>query len=228
MLAQKTLAATLKPDPVLQWHQGSFNITTASSYTYSLNIGTASAYRYVVVGVTYRIGATTNPALPTLTVAGQSTSIVVFNGNTATSSSIRVVAAIYRTVSPVTTGTSATVILTSNSDPFTRSFVSAYSLTYPGVPDVLETANPGDTGTNPVTLSAATKTTSNVGLVIASGATSSSLTGISASGPITTNYNSGSQSNGALLTGTVTGTGTITITTTGTGSNVRTAMVVWG
>lgn len=228
MRSHRMRAAKSKFVPVLTWHDGDFNTTTASSHTYTLDIGTASGKRYVVVGLSYRIGATTVPDPPSVTVGGQSTSVISANYSTSTASVVRVGVVIYRTVNPVTTGTTASVVVTTNSANFTRSFVSSYSLSYENNPTTLQTANQGDGTTNPVSVSSSLKTASNVGLVVASGATSSALTGISATGDITTDYNSGVQSLGALLSGTVTGTGTITITATGTGSNVRAALALWG
>jgi hypothetical protein len=227
MLADK-LKAVGHPRISLVFGEGRYSTTDSTSYTFSdVNIGTANANRYVVVCLAYRLNATTNPDLATVTVAGQSTTAIAdVQPNRSTSSVARFPAVLYITDEPVETGTTATIAVTSGGRTFTRCFMATYALTKNGTIVTTELQQSSDNPTSPVSFTV-TKPSGHVGIGMLGASTSSTLTGMSVSGQATQDYNSSIFESAGLLTATVTGSGDITFTTTGTSTQPRSIVAVW-
>lgn len=223
MLWQKLVAATSAAVPVLTFGGGATSSTTQSTTTFSsIGIGTANANRRVIVCILTRIAANF-VSNPVVTVAGQSTTLVAVTGPTA-NPSVRL--HVYITNAPVTSGSTANVVVTAASgQSFTRVYLSTYAITKAGTL-TLGQADVSSAATNPSTQTSALSS-GQVGLFLAAGSTTSGLSDHTVSGPITTNYSTGIVNFGSLITATLTGTGTCTSTTTGSGSSTRTVLVTW-
>lgn len=228
MLWQKLMGTnsdtTVKP--LLTFGQGAFDTSSQLSYTFSnLNIGTANTNRRVIVGIAFRRDATTSPAYPTVTVAGQScTRIIGEISNTTTSSVLRVGMAVYITDAAVTSGSTANVVVSYASGvTMTRCFTSTYSIVKNGTL-VQESALSG--ASNPTITSI--KTSNMVGVAVSGSSTTGSITSDpTITGPVSVDYASGVQGTAAYMSATVTGAGAIDFTTNGTGAQSRAAVVLW-
>jgi hypothetical protein len=225
MLSHGLRAARYAFLPQIYFGGGATSTTTQNSTTFtSLAIGPPSPNRRVIVCAYYR-EAFTYTADATCTVAGQSTSSIAVTGGTA-NPFLRMIA--YITDAAVTSGTTANVVITVPvGETMTRCFVAAYSIVKETA-IVLDQADASVAASNPSTQTSSI-TTDKVGLFFGLAGTSGSLSSLSLSGPVTTNYNTGIiGSASALATATITGgTGTCSATTTGTSSVARTILVTW-
>jgi hypothetical protein len=215
MLFQKLLGArpVAASVPTLTFGAGAFSTNDTSTYTFtSIGIGAASSNRYVVVAVGQRGVA---EASATVTVAGQSCTQLAETG---TGAKLH----LFITDAPVTTGTTATVVVSCSSGR-TRCFISTYALSGQNDLSYLEASA---SGTNPCNVTSA-KTAQEVGVAVGHAVTTGSLSAMNISGPATSNYNSGVQELGCLLAATVTGSGTVSFSTTGNSSSARAIIAVW-
>lgn len=225
MLVAKLLSVPAAP-PTLTFGAGASSATDGLSYTFSLSIGAADANRRVIVGVVYRRDATTSPAFPTVTVAGQAcTRVDGIMNDTSTSNTFRIAAAIYITDAAVTTGTTASVVISyASGSNMTRGMASTYSIVKPTalVQEFSDTASGAPTAT--IT---STKTVSMVGVAVLSSSVTTSISSTSITGEATVDFDSGTvDTTGAYESATVTGSGTITFTTSGSGTPTSRAVVV--
>ena len=220
MLFQKLIGTANKVQ--LFFGSGASSSANQNSITFTgVDIGPVSSNRRVVVCVFIRIAATVT-ADPVVTVASQSTSIIDVTGVT-TNPSGRLY--VYLTDAAVTSGTTASVVVTAgNGELSTRLFISTYALIKTGTL-MLGQSDASTSGTNPSTQTSSLSAT-QVGIFVASGATTVNLTSLTLSGPVTTDY-SDVISLGRMASATLTGTGTCTATTVGTGSTARTILVTW-
>jgi len=229
MIVSHALRAASGSLLLLEFGSGTATGTNATSYSFTgMSIGTANSGRYVVVCISYRQDANTSPDYPTVTVAGQSTTLIASTQNsTATTSVVRTGAAIYLTDNPVTSGTTATVAISKNAVNFSRMFASTYAITK-NAPLVLvdSQASAIGTPTSPQDFTVS-KSSSQVGVGMLAAFTNNTLTSFAVSGVGTENYNSGVLENGGLLSATITGSGTLTFTTTGTDSTPRCCLAIW-
>lgn len=208
----------------LTYNSGGIQTADGTTNTINLSTGTANANRYIVTVIRYRTSVAA-ASIPTLTVNGQSCSVVV--SDTITTTRVRV--AIYITNAPVTTGTTANFVLTAPSGTaFTSTFMASYSIISTGVAPSLIHSN------NSVAPSATTTIYSpfvsgNYGIVMAMGATDGDLSGISmsATGVATLNYNSGVVEFGALIAATLIGSGNISFTASGASARTQPLMAIW-
>lgn len=221
---------TVQKKPLLVFGAGSYNTSSATSHTYtSISIGSENAYRRVVVGLAYRLNATTDPALPTVTVGGVSTTAITSSvSDTSTNSVVRVGCALYVTDDFVPSGATANVVVSGGTRTLTRSFISTYAL----IKDKYSLLTSGSSANGSASASASWSYFVFIGspdpaISIGAAGTLNTLTGFSVSGPATTDYDSGIQSNGALISTTNTGSGTTTFTSTGLSSTARISYAVW-
>lgn len=216
----------------LTFNAGGTQLTDGNTQTITgLSIGTANVNRYVVIVVRTRNNTASEDGLPaSVTVAGQACSLVAFvdnSGGTTTTCN-----AIYITDNPVTTGTTANIVVTApGAETLTSTFVSSYSLiTFGSKPRVVYTDfKVSAASTTPgVTINSPWKS-GNFGIVSGVAATTVGLTSftMSGSGIVTQNYSTGILENSALITGTLIGEGNITFTTTGNSSTARMVMAIW-
>lgn len=215
---------SFNPVPVLTFGAGTFTTVDNSTITFSsLGIGAANTFRRVIVCCAFRLDVSTNPAYPTVTVGGASTTrISQWISNTTTSSVARVGVALYITTGYFATGTTANIVVTRSGTLITRCFASTYSIVKNGTLVVVD----NQAGSANPTNYTSTKTAAQVGVAVAGAGTLSTLTSFSLTGAVTSNYNSGVQESGGLATG-VAGTGTITYTSVGTSSTMYALLVVW-
>jgi hypothetical protein len=215
----------------LTFNAGGTQFTDGNSQTITgLSIGTANVNRYVVIALRTRnttVSEDGNPA--SVTVAGQSCSLVVFVDNTSGTTGIG--HAIYITDDPVTTGTTANIVVTAPSgQTLTSTFVSSYSLiTFGSKPRVVYTDfKVSAASTAGYSINSPWKS-GNFGIVAGAAATNVGLTNftMSGSGIVTQNYSSGITESGALITGTLIGEGNVTFTTTGNQSVTKMTMAIW-
>lgn len=216
----------------LTFNAGGAQYTDGNSQTVAgLSIGTANVNRYVVVVVRTRNSTTSEDALvASVTVAGQSCSLVAFVDNT--SGTTGVANSIYVTDNPVTTGTTADIVVTAPvGETLTATIVSSYSLiTFGTKPRVINTYFVSSTAsTGGVTLNRTIWRPGIFGIIAGAAATNSALTNftMSGSGVVTQDYYSGLTEPSALITGTIIGSGSITFTTTGSLSTTRIVGAVW-
>lgn len=220
---------TVQKKPLLLFGAGDYITTSSTSHTYTgISIGSENAYRRVIVGLTYRLNTTTDPALPTMTVGGGATTVITSSVNdTSTSSVVRVGVALYITSDFVPSGATANIVVSGGSRTLSRSFISTYAL----IKDKYSLFTSASTANGSASSSASwgffTVSDEFVSVAIGAAATLNTLTGFSVSGPATTDYSSGIQSNGALISTTRTGNGTITFTSTGLSSTARISYAVW-
>jgi hypothetical protein len=211
----------------LTFNAGGTQFTDGNTQTITgLSIGTANPNRYVVIALRARRNVASEDALPaSVTVAGQSCSLVTFVDNASGTTTIGVT--IYITDDPVTTGTTANVVITAPvGEQLTSSIASSYSLiTYGTKPKVVYT----DFKVSGVNTINSPWQYGNFGIVAGAAGTLGSLTNftMSGSGIVTQNYSSGITESAALITGTLIGQGNITFTTTGTSSFTRLVMAIW-
>jgi stage V sporulation protein SpoVS len=220
MLTQKLLGATAVAAPTtLQFGAGATDTSNLTTYTFSSHaIGSAAANRYVVVLVLARAAGTDSGV--TCTVGGQSCSAV--GGGPFATGAITAFPYLFITDAPVTTGTTASVIVTY---PTTGAScrISTYALyTTNSTPNHTDAV----TGANPQTINSPLAS-GEVGITMGFPTTTSSLTSISVSGPVTQDYNSGIAESSGILTATLTGSGTVTFSTVGTGSVARAILATW-
>lgn len=217
---------TVNGPPSITFGSGATNVTTAQTYTFSgMSIGTANPRRFVVVTFLYRIAATF-VADPTVTVAGQSCTLLTAAGNTGNPHARQVV---YITDSPVTTGTTADVFIDANgTQSLTRAFIASYAVTSSSPLVSTQTDNTGATVPAVVTINSNVTRPTQVGIFAAGAGTNGSLTSFTVSGPLSTDYDTGLvSSTSGMISATVTGTGNCTATTTGTNSTNRAILVAW-
>jgi hypothetical protein len=216
----------------LTFNAGGTQLTDGNTQTITgLSIGTANVNRYVVIVVRTRNNTASEDALPaSVTVAGQSCSLAAFVNNS--SGTTTTGSAIYITDNPVTTGTTANIVVTApGAETLTSTFVSSYSLiTFGSKPRVVYTdfKSSAASTTPGVTINSPWKS-GNFGIVSGVAATTVGLTNftMSGSGIVTQNYSTGILENSALITGTLIGEGNITFTTTGNSSTTRMVMAIW-
>jgi hypothetical protein len=215
----------------LTFNAGGAQFTDGNTSTVAgLSIGTANVNRYVVIALRTRTTPASEDALPaSVTVAGQSCSLVVFVDNA--SGTTGICNAIYITDNPVTTGTTADIVVTAPVGETLNSIgVSSYSLiTFGTKPRVLYTDfKVSAASTAGYSINSPWKT-GNFGIVSGTAGTNSNLTNftMSGSGVVTQDYSSGITEFAAQITGTLTGTGDITFTTTGSQSVSRMTMAIW-
>ena len=215
----------------LTFNAGARQLTDGNTQTITcLSIGTADVNRYVVIALRVRnstVSEDGNPA--SVTVAGQSCSLVVFVDNT--SGTTGVGHAIYITDDPVTTGTTANIVVTAPvGETLTSTFVSSYSLiTFGSKPRVVYTDfKVFAASTAGYSINSPWKS-GNFGIVAGAAATNVGLTNftMSGSGIVTQNHSSGIFEFGALITGTLIGEGNVTFTTTGSQSFTKMVMAIW-
>lgn len=138
VLAGLTAAAAAPAAIAFGNHYESTADVTNSTYTFaSAAIGTASSDRYVAIGI-YGRGSTSGTA--SVTVAGQSCSILV-NGNAGGANECQ----IWITDAPVTSGTTASVVVTTNGS-WSNCGISTYALT--GLQSIVPTATVTTTTNN--------------------------------------------------------------------------------
>ena len=206
-------------------------LATFSSNSFTgVPIGTASSNRYIVVGIGYRFNSTADNSAPTVTVNGQSCSVVESSySNTTTSAAVRTGCILYITDAPVTTGTSTTIVVNGGTRQFTRVFLSAYAITPSsgGVPVGTSQKTPSDTTSFATNSHAVTLSNGMVGTVMCHVSTASTVTGLSVSGPVTENYNVRPNSSSGFLSATINSSGTVVTTAMGTSANARTITTVW-
>jgi hypothetical protein len=209
--------------PRLTFQAGTFTTTDTSSPSFSMAIGAAVPYRRIIVCLSFRLDTSTNPNFPTVTVAGQScTRVTGIIQDTTTSNVTRVGSAIYLTDANVTSGTTATVAISRSGTLFTRTFAATYSIVKN---NPLVAVNTQAQLANPTTFTSP-KQASQVGVAVGGAGTLSTLTSFSLTGAVTSNYNSGVQEFGGLVTG-VAGTGNITYTSVGTSASMYALLAVW-
>jgi hypothetical protein len=215
----------------LTFNAGGTQFTDGNSQTVAgLSIGTANANRYVVVALRTRNTTQSEDANPaSVTVAGQSCSLVVFTDNTGGTTGVG--NPIYITDNPVTTGTTADVVVTAPvGETLTSTFAASYSLiTFGSKPKlvyrdfkVFAASTAGYSINSPWKFG-------NFGIVIGVAATNVGLTGftMSGSGVVTQDYSSGITESGALIAGTLNGEGNVTFTTTGSQSVTKMVLAIW-
>lgn len=94
----------------------------ATSHTFSAaGIGDADANRYVIVGVGVYMNTSTSPTAISVTVGGQSTTAA------ATQQNQRTILGIYVTDAPVTSGTTADIVVSTSSNNFSEKSFGSYS-----------------------------------------------------------------------------------------------------
>lgn len=215
----------------LTFNAGGTQFTNDNSQTVAnLSIGTADINRYVVIALRTRNPLESENALPaSVTVAGQSCSLVVFVNVTGGTTAIG--RAIYITDAPVTTGTTANVVVTAPvGETLTSTFVSSYSLiTFGSTPNLIYTDfKVAAASTAGYSINSPWKS-GYFGIVAGTASTNIGLSGftMSGSGIVTQDYSSGITEFGALITGTLIGEGDITFTTTGSASLAGMVMAIW-
>ena len=221
MLATFLKGASYTVPPTLQFGAGATSTTNATSYTFTSHaIGAAATNRYVVVLLVARPGGTDTGV--TVTVGGQSCSAV--SGGPLPGSGLTAYPYIFITDAPVTTGTTASVVVTY---PVTGSAcrISTYALytTNNSTPNFYGGAG-GVSSTQTINSPLAS---GEVGITMGFPTTSNALTSVSISGPATQNYNSGIAESSGILAATLTGSGTVTITAVGSGSLARVILATW-
>jgi len=229
MLSHSLRAASIYASlPNIAFGAGAYDITDQNSTTFSsIAIGTALPTRKVLVCVGYRVISATYVSPATITVAGQSCSVIAQSNSAGGPGTAYIFAAVYITNAAVTSGTTANVVVTVPSgEIMSRCFVSTYSITKNSALSLDQALATGATGANPSTQTS-TLMTGQVGVFVALASTTSGLTSMSLSGSLTSNYNSGVQELGILASGIVTGAGNCTATTVGTGSTARTILATW-
>ena len=215
----------------LTFNAGGTQLTDGNTQTITgLSIGTANVNRYVVIATrTRHSGLSEDGLVASVTVAGQSCSLVAFVDNA--SGTTGIANAIYITDNPVTTGTTANIVVTAPAgETLTSTIVSSYSLiTFGTKPKVIYTnfvvagnSSGGRSINSPWKYG-------NFGIVAGVASTLSGLSGftMSGSGIVTQDYSSGIAEFAALITGTLIGDGNITFTTTGFNSQTRITMAIW-
>lgn len=214
--------------PILAFGSGSIITTTSGSHTHSnISIGSAFSDRRVIIGLVYRFDPTTETASPAVTVAGVSCNLIVRAVREDTASNTRVGAAIYISSSIISTGITASVVVSSSLSQLTRSFIGAYTIRKASLTLAqTNTSGPTTGSINPSIITSA-QTANQVGIAVGAFSTTSTLTGYSVSGPVSTNYNTGTISSSSMILGTITGSGDITFNSTGTGSGSRSVLAVW-
>jgi len=121
MFSAATKAVNAPTTQTLTFLQSANSVSSSATYTFtSQNIGTASSDRYIVIAITGGNGSTTN--ITGVTIGGNA--MTKENGN---ASAAGTVSAIYRLL--VTTGTSATVVVTFSSAVTLFCCINMYALT---------------------------------------------------------------------------------------------------
>jgi hypothetical protein len=213
--------------PQIIFGAGAFDLTDQNSTTFSsLAIGPALPTRKVLVCVSDRVGLATYVSPATVTVAGQSCSVIAQSNGVGSPTTQYILAGIYITDAEVTSGTTANVVVTVPSgETMSRCYVSTYAITKNSALS-LDQAIGSSAATNPSTQTS-TLQTGQAGILLASAATTSGLSSMSLTGPLTSNYSSGVQEFGIHASAVVIGAGTCTATTVGTGSIARTVLATW-
>jgi len=216
----------------LTFNAGGTQLTDGSTQTVTgLSIGTANANRYVAIVLRVRYStAFSEDGLPaSVTVGGQSCSVVAFVNNSGGTTFIG--HAIYVTDEPVTSGTTADIVVTApTGETLTSTFASSYSLiTFGSKPRVIYTSfevSSSSTGGHDIN---SPWQSGDFGIVAGAAATGVGLTNftMSTASAATQDYSSGVSELGALITGTLKGEGDIEFTTTGAGSTTRIVMAIW-
>lgn len=208
----------------LTFNAGGVQTADGTTNTLNLSTGTANANRYIVTVIRYRTSVAA-AGLPTLTVNGQSCSVVV--SDTITTTRVRV--AIYITNAPVTGGGTANFVLTAPSGTtLTSTFMASYSIISTGVtPSLIHSNNSVVPASTTVIYSPFVS--GNYGIVMSMAATDNNLSDLtmSASGVATQNYDSGEVEFGILLSAKLIGSGNITFTSIGDMSRTMPLMAIW-
>jgi hypothetical protein len=213
--------------PQIIFGAGRTSTVTQNSTTFSfVPIGQNIPDRRVIVCVLYRVDNTTYVSPATVTVAGQSCSVVAGSNSAGSPTTAYIRTAIYITDAAVS-GTVPNIVVTApTGESMTRCFMSAHAIIKSTALVLDQAVATGATGTNPSSQTSTLKT-GQTGIFLAAASTTGTLTGMSVSGPLTVNYDTGVVSSGALITSTVTAAGTCTATPTGTGATARTVLATW-
>lgn len=219
MLGTFLKGATASP-PTLAFGAGSTNTANQNDYTFTgLSISSAAANRYVLVFVQVR--STDGGTGVTCTVGGASTTAL---SGEALEGGTNNWLWCFVSDSPVTTGTTATLVISIPGSP-TACRLATYAL-YTSRPNSVVTQSIGVAGTGVQTLSSAL-TASEVGVAFGAGTTAGTITAVSISGPVTSDYNSGISESSGVIAATITGAGTITFTVSGTSTTARLLTAIW-